>query len=85
MPDELDDTRRGHIGPKVEPAWWDFVRQVVMFAVAIGLVVASIVTPGHDVPWLVAALVLFGIVPVERIVAARVERAAVRDDAAPAP
>lgn len=57
-----------HIGPKVTPDWWDFIRQVTIFILAIFLIIYSMITPGHDVPFLVTALILIGIIPAERMV-----------------
>jgi len=56
----------GHVGTKVDPHWWDMTRQIAMFCLAIFLVLYSVFTPGYDIPFLVTALVLFGIVPVDR-------------------
>jgi hypothetical protein len=56
----------GHVGPKVDPGWWDFLRQVVMFALAVFLILYSVFTPGYDIPFIVTGLILFGLVPADR-------------------
>jgi hypothetical protein len=52
----------------MDPGWWDLGRQLAMFALAIFLVLYSVFTPGYDVPFLITAMILFGIVPVDRAI-----------------
>lgn len=68
MGDPNPIVKNGHIGPKVDPGWWDFARQLVIFLLAIALIIYSMVTPGHDVPFLITGLILIGIIPAERII-----------------
>lgn len=53
------------VGPKVEPGWWNLLRQVVIFGVGVFLILYVTLTPGTDVALLVTGLVLIGFVPVE--------------------
>ena len=55
----------GQPGPAVTPAWWYFTRQVEMFLLGVALVIFSMVE--DDAPFLVAGLVIFGIIPIERV------------------
>jgi ABC-type protease/lipase transport system fused ATPase/permease subunit len=61
----------GHVGPRIDPGWLDVIRQVVMFALGVWLIVHAAVTPGHDISFLVTGLVLFGMIPVEQILKRR--------------
>jgi hypothetical protein len=61
----MGDTTTG-IGPKVDPPWWDFIRQVIIFLLAISIIIYAVITPGYDVPFLVTGLILMGILPIER-------------------
>ena len=56
----------GHVGIKVEPGWFDFARQMIMFLMGIAILIYAVVTTGHDIPFIVAGLVLLGIVPIDR-------------------
>jgi hypothetical protein len=58
--------QQDHIGIKVEPGWFDFARQLVMFLLGIAIMIYAVVTTGHDIPFILAGLVLLGIVPVDR-------------------
>lgn len=59
------------VGLRVDPPWWNFIRQVVIFALGVGIVVYALVTPGHDIPFLIAGLILIGIVPVDEFIRRR--------------
>jgi hypothetical protein len=61
----------GHVGPKMDPGWFDLARQIVLFMLGIWLIVWAATTEGHDVPFLVTGLILFGMVPLERVLAQR--------------
>ena len=56
----------GHVGPKIDPGWLDVARQVIMFLLGVFLILFSAVTSGHDIPFLLTGLALFGMIPVER-------------------
>lgn len=56
----------GHVGPKMDPHWWDLSRQIGMYLLAVFLILYSVFTPGYDIPFLITAMVLFGLVPVDR-------------------
>jgi hypothetical protein len=56
----------GHVGPRIDPHWLDVVRQIIMFMLGVFLIVVSVITSGHDIPFLITGLVLFGMIPVER-------------------
>lgn len=47
------------------PKWFRFARQVVIFLLGIGILLYSVVSQGHDVPFLITGLILVGIIPVE--------------------
>jgi len=47
------------------PGWWDLFRQVVMFLLGVALVIFSMAE--DNVPFLVCGLVIFGIIPIERV------------------
>ena len=53
------------IGPSVEPTWWDLIRQVIIFALGVGVIIYAVASSGHDVAFLVTGLVLIGFVPVD--------------------
>jgi len=55
------------VGPKVDPPWWNFVRQVVIFALGVTLVIWSAVLHGANLILMIAGLVLIGLVPVENL------------------
>ena len=61
----------GHVGPRIDPKWLDTARQVVMFVLGVFLVLWSVFTPGYDIPFLVTALILFGLVPADRFLMQR--------------
>lgn len=58
----------GHVGPRIDPAWFDVARQVVLFGLGVWLIVHAATTSGHDIPFLVTGLCLFGMIPFERLV-----------------
>jgi hypothetical protein len=45
--------------------WGWIVRSIILFILGVVLVIYSMLTPGHDIPFLVTAMVLFGIIPVD--------------------
>lgn len=55
----------GHVGPRIEPGWLDIIRQAVLFGLGVWLIWFAATTNGHDVPFLVTGLVLFGMIPFE--------------------
>jgi hypothetical protein len=57
--------------PLVFRRWFDIVRVVVLFALGVGQIIYASVTPGHDVAFIVAGLVLCGLVPVDMWLSAR--------------
>ena len=61
----------GHVGPKIDPPWLDLLRQVIMFCLGVWLIVYASVTEGHDVPFLIAGMILFGMIPLERFLNSR--------------
>ena len=63
----------GHVGPRIDPKWLDTARQVVMFVLGVFLVLWSVFTPGYDIPFLVTALILFGLVPADRFLMRKME------------
>jgi hypothetical protein len=64
-------TEPGHVGPRVDPPWWDFARQVTMFVAGLAIIVYSIASAGHDIPFLITGLVLIGVVPIDRALSRR--------------
>jgi hypothetical protein len=56
----------GHVGPRIDPGWLDVARQIIMFLLGVFLIVYSAMTSGHDIPFLLTGLALFGMIPVER-------------------
>jgi hypothetical protein len=62
---------RNHVGIAVTPALWDFVRQLIIFGLGIALIIYAVTTTGHDATFILAGLILIGIVPIERLVAIR--------------
>ena len=57
----------GHVGPKLDPKWFDIIRQLILFALGVWLIIYAAVTSGHDVPFLITGVFLFGMVPLERV------------------
>lgn len=55
----------GHVGPKIEPGWLDIFRQAILFGLGVWLIWFAATTNGHDVPFLVTGLILFGMLPYE--------------------
>jgi hypothetical protein len=58
--------RSGHVGGRTQPPWWDFTRQIIMFLTGLGILLYAVVTKGHDIPFIVAGLILIGIVPIDQ-------------------
>ncbi len=59
------------IGPTVDPPWWNFARQVVMFLLGVVLIVWWAVERASDragVLQLLAGLALLGLVPLDRLI-----------------
>jgi len=57
-----------HVGPKIDPGWFDVARQLILFFLGVWLIIYAATTQGHDVPFLATGLILFGMVPFERLV-----------------
>ena len=53
------------IGPKVGPWWWDFIRQVVIFALGVALILDVAINPAGRLSLVVTGLILIGLVPVD--------------------
>lgn len=53
------------IGPRVEPGWWNLLRQFVIFALGVFCVLYATLTEGHDAAILTTGLVLIGLVPLD--------------------
>ena len=70
MPNESSN-EPGHVGPRIDPPWLDVTRQIVMFVLGVFLIVYAAVTPGHDIAFLGTGLVLFGMIPFERVLLRR--------------
>lgn len=64
----------GHVGPRVDPRWLDVARQVIMFGLGVWLIVFAALSSGHDIPFLATGLVLFGMIPFERVLLRRQSR-----------
>lgn len=56
-----------HVGPKISPNWFDVIRQIIIFLLGVWLIWFAATSSGHDVPFLVTGLVLFGMIPFERL------------------
>lgn len=56
------------------PGWWNFIREFVIFALGVGVIIDSAVTPGGRISLLVTGLILIGLVPVDRFVVSRAAR-----------
>jgi hypothetical protein len=59
----------GQIGPRVTPLVWNYLREVVIFALGVGLIIDCALTPGGRVSLLVTGLILIGLIPVDRLLA----------------
>jgi hypothetical protein len=70
----------GHVGPRIDPHWFDVARQVVMFVLGVWMIVYAAVSQGHDIPFLVVGLILFGMIPVERLAQKSIEQKEKKDD-----
>jgi hypothetical protein len=55
------------IGPEVTPAWWDFVRQAIIFCLGIALIIDVAVNPAGRVVLIITGLILIGLVPLDRL------------------
>lgn len=55
------------IGQKVEPGWWNFIRQVVIFLLGIALIIDVAINPAGRVVLIITGLILIGIVPIDRV------------------
>lgn len=51
--------------PALFRRWFDVVRVTVLFTLGVGLIIYAAITTGHDIPFIVAGLVLCGLVPVD--------------------
>jgi hypothetical protein len=58
-------TRR--IGPEVTPGWWDFIRQVIIFALGVSLIIDVAINPAGRVVLIITGLILIGLVPIDRM------------------
>jgi hypothetical protein len=56
------------IGPKVTPGWWDFSRQVIIFALGIALIIDVAINPAGRVVLIITGLILIGLVPIDKMV-----------------
>jgi hypothetical protein len=56
------------IGPEVTPGWWDFVRQLIIFALGVGLIIDVAVNPAGRVVLIITGLILIGLVPIDKMV-----------------
>jgi ABC-type protease/lipase transport system fused ATPase/permease subunit len=45
--------------------WFRPIRQIIIFLLGVTVIIYSIVSSGHDVPFLITGLILVGIIPVE--------------------
>lgn len=70
----------GHVGPRIDPGWFDVVRQIILFLLGVWLIVWAATTEGHDVPFLVTGLILFGMIPFERLLTQKRGRGRKRDE-----
>lgn len=58
------------VGPTVDPPWWNFVRQVVMFLMGVGLILWWVIERAADkfaILQLITGLILLGLVPIDRL------------------
>ena len=58
------------IGPSVEPGWWNFIRQVVMFLLGVVLIIWWATDRSGDragIAQLATGLILIGLVPMDRM------------------
>ena len=51
--------------PDTFAAWFDVARVVILFVLGVGLIIYAAITTGHDIPFIVAGLVLCGLVPID--------------------
>jgi hypothetical protein len=56
------------IGPKVTPGWWDFSRQVIIFALGVALIIDVAINPAGRVVLIITGLILIGLVPIDKMV-----------------
>ena len=45
--------------------WFDINLVIVLFVLGVGLIIYAAITTGHDIPFIVAGLVLCGLVPID--------------------
>ncbi len=50
--------------------WWQLTREVVTFALGVAVVLDALLEPHTSVPELVVGLVMIGVLPLERLLAA---------------
>lgn len=58
------------VGPTVDPPWWNFIRQMVMFLMGVGLILWWVVERAADkfaILQLLTGLILLGLVPIDRL------------------
>jgi hypothetical protein len=60
--------------------WFDVVRVMVLFTLGVALIIYAAVSTGHDVSFIVAGLVLCGMVPVDLWISSRRDAAWAPDD-----
>jgi ACR3 family arsenite efflux pump ArsB len=56
------------VGLEVTPGWWDFIRQVIIFALGIALIIDVAINPAGRVVLIITGLILIGLVPIDRMV-----------------
>jgi hypothetical protein len=54
--------------------WFEVLRPIVVFVLGVFMIIFAAITKGHDVPFIVAGLILLGIVPVEQWMTRRERR-----------
>jgi hypothetical protein len=66
MPETVNGQQYGYPRlPAMFRRWFDIFRVTVLFVLGVGLIIYAAVTTGHDIPFIVAGLVLCGLVPVD--------------------
>jgi hypothetical protein len=50
--------------------WWQAIREVVTFALGVAVILDSLISGDHSFGELIAGLVMIGILPLDRLIAA---------------
>jgi hypothetical protein len=70
--------RPGNLASINGPIWFDLIRRAIIFILGVVVILYALISPGHDVAFLICGLILLGVLPIENWIRIRVDRKATR-------